>query len=68
MSREVLYVPFYLRSFSIGEKMILTFLIFVSAIAISSIPLVLSSTQTSEATTTKTYTNEAELWKTLGEK
>ncbi|WP_019508525.1 hypothetical protein [Pleurocapsa sp. PCC 7319] len=68
MSPDVLYVPLYLRSFNIGEKIILTLLIFVSAIAVGSIPLVLSLTGTPEQTTTTIYSSEAELWRILGER
>ena len=65
MSRELLYVPLYLRSFNVSEKIIVALLIFTSSIAVGSIPLILSSTQTPEPTTTKIYSSEAELWKIL---
>ena len=61
-SRDVLYVPFYMRSFSVCEKIIIALSIFVSSMAVSSIPLIvaLSSTQTPEPTVTTTYNAEAE--------
>ena len=68
MSRDVLYVPLYLRSFNVSEKVIVAFLVFISAIAVGSIPLFLSSTGTSESTTTRIYSGEAELWGVLGER
>ena len=66
MSQDVLYVPFYLRSFSVIEKIIIALSIFISSMAVSSIPLVVivfSSTKTPEPTTTKIYNGEAELQK-----
>ena len=63
-SPDVLYVPFYMRSFSIYEKIIIASSFFISSMTVSSIPLVvvaLSSTQTPEQTVTRTYSSEAEL-------
>ncbi len=68
MSRDVLYVPLYLRSFNVSEKIIVTLLIFISSLAVSLIPLVISSTQTPEPSTTRIYSGEAELWEILGER
>ena len=62
-SPDVLYVPFYMRSFSVCEKIIIVLSIFVSSMAVSSIPLgvaTLSSTQTPESTVTMTHSGEAE--------
>ncbi|BAY82133.1 hypothetical protein NIES267_16120 [Calothrix parasitica NIES-267] len=69
MSNSVLYVPFYLRSFSVSEKIIITLFIFISSVAVSLIPfaLVLNSTGTSEPNTTEIFSNEAKLWGVLGE-
>ena len=62
-SPNVLYVPFYMRSFSIYEKIIIALSFFVSSMIVSSIPLVvaaLSTTETPEQIVTTTYNGEAE--------
>ena len=71
MSGDTLYVPFYLRHFNVSEKIIIALSIFISSIAVSSIPLVLitfSSTQTPEPITTKIHSSEAQVWGVLGER
>lgn len=68
MSRDVLYVPLYLRSFNVSEKIIVALLIFISSLAVASVPLVISSIQTLEPNTTMIYSTEAELWGILGER
>ena len=70
-SRDVLYVPFYLRHFNVCEKTIIVLSIFISSIAVSSIPLAviaLSSTQTPEQASTRIYSSEAELSGIVGHK
>ena len=67
MSRDVLCVPLYLRSFNVSEKIAVVLLIFISSIAVGLIPVVCALIDTSEQTTTPIYSSEAELWKTLGE-
>ena len=62
-SPDVLYVPFYMRSFNVYEKMIIALSFFISSMTISSIPLVvaaLSSSQTPEPIT-MTHNGETEL-------
>jgi hypothetical protein len=68
MSRDVLYVPLYLRSFNVSEKMLLALLIFISSITVGLIPIIYASTNTVEPTTTPIYSSEAELWGIFGEK
>lgn len=70
MSNDILYVPFYLRSFNGLEKIIITLSIFISSIAVGSIPvalIVFNSTGTPEPTITRISSSEAELWGVLGE-
>ena len=62
-SPDVLYVPFYMRSFSVCEKIIIALSIFVSSMAVSSIPLVvvaISTTETPEPSITMTHNAETE--------
>ena len=68
MSRDVLFVPLYLRSFNLNEKIAVVLLIFISSISVGLIPIVFASTDTSEQTPTKVYSSEAELWGIFGEK
>lgn len=66
MSRDVLYVPFYLRHFNVSEKIIIALLVFISSITVSLIPIIYASTNTTEQTTI--YSGEADLWRILGER
>ena len=62
-SPDVLYVPFYMRSFSVYEKIIIASSFFISSMIVSSIPLVvaaISTTETPEQTITTTYNGETE--------
>ncbi|MEM8677363.1 MAG: hypothetical protein AAGF83_26415 [Cyanobacteria bacterium P01_G01_bin.67] len=65
-SRDVLYVPLYLRSFNVTEKVIVTVLIFLGSISVGLIPLANASINTAETTTTKIDNSEAELWRSFG--
>ncbi|MEM7761263.1 MAG: hypothetical protein AAF298_24500 [Cyanobacteria bacterium P01_A01_bin.40] len=67
-SCDVLYVPLYLRSFNVTEKVIVTVLIFLGSLTVGLIPIFSSSTDTIDSTTTKTYSSEVKLWDVLGEK
>ena len=61
-SPDVLYVPFYMRSFNVYEKIIIALSFFISSMTVSSIPLLvvaLSSSETSEPIT-MTHNGEAE--------
>lgn len=68
ISRDVLYIPLYLRSFNLSEKIIVALLIFISSLTVGLIPIVFSSTDTTKPTTTTVYSSEAELWRGLGER
>lgn len=65
-SRDALCVPFYLRHFNISEKTIITLLVFISSITVSLIPIIYTSTNTTEQTTTPIYRSEVELWRIFG--
>ena len=66
-SRDVLYIPFYLRHFNVSEKIIIALLVFISSITAGLIPIIYVSTNTAEPTTTTIYSSEAELWGIFGE-
>ncbi len=66
MSRDVLFVPLYLRSFNVSEKIIVTLLIFISSVTVSLIPFACALTNTAEPTTNSIYSSEAELWRVFG--
>ncbi len=68
MSRDTLYVPFYLRHFNVSEKIIIALLVFISSITVGLIPIIYALTNTTEPTTTPIYRGEVELWKILGER
>ena len=67
-SRDVLYVPFYLRHFNVSEKIIIASLVFISSITVGLIPIIYALTNTTEATTAPIYRGEVELWRILGER
>ena len=67
MSRDTLYVPFYLRHFNVSEKIIIASLVFISSITVGLIPIIYALTNTTEATKTPAYRGEVELWKVLRE-
>ena len=68
MSRDTLYVPFYLRHFNASEKIIIASLVFISSITVGLIPIIYALTNTTEATTTPIYSSEVELWRIFGER
>ena len=68
MSRDTLYVPFYLRHFKANEKIIIALLVFVSSIAVGFMPIIYALTNTTEPTTTPIYRSEVELWRILGKR
>ena len=68
MSRDTLYVPFYLRHFNVSEKIIIALLVFISSITVGLIPIIYALTDKAEQTTTPIYSGEVELWRILGEK
>lgn len=68
MSRDVLYVPLYLRSFNASEKIAVVLLIVISSITVGLLPIIYSLTNTSEPTTTTIYSSEADLWGVFGER
>ena len=65
-SRDVLYVPFYLRHFNVYEKIIIALLVFISSITVGLIPIIYASTDKAEQTTI--YRSEVELWRIFGER
>ena len=65
-SRDVLYVPSYLRHFNVSEKIIIALLVFISSITASLIPIIYAST-IAKPTTTPIYSSEVE-WRILGER
>ena len=67
MSRDTLYVPFYLRHFNVSEKTIIALLVFISSITVGLIPIIYAWTNT-KPTTTPIYSSEVELWRTLGQR
>lgn len=67
MSRDVLYVPLYLRRLNVSEKTAVALLVFISSITMGLIPIIYASTNT-KATTTPIYTGEVELWRILGQR
>lgn len=68
MSRDVLYVPLYLRSLNVSEKTAVALLVFISSITVASLPIIYASINTTEATTTPIYSSETELWRILGQR
>lgn len=66
-SRDVLYVPFYLRHFNVSEKIILALLIFFSSMAVGVMPIVYAFTHKIESNSQSIYSGEAELWRVFGE-
>ena len=65
-SRDVLYVPFYLRHFNVSEKIIIASLVVLSSITVSLVPIIYASINTTEPTTTPIYKSEVDLWRILG--
>ena len=68
ISREVLYVPIYLRNLSLREKISVALLVFISSITVGLMPIIYASIDTNEVTKTPIYTSEVELWRILGKR
>ena len=68
MSRDVLYVPIYLRILSFREKTLLASLILTLSIAMGLVPIIYASSDAVKPDAKSIYSSEAELWKVLGEK
>ena len=68
MSRDVLYVPIYLRILSFREKTLLASLILTLSITMGLLPIVYASSDAVKPSAKPIYSSEAELWKVLGEK
>ncbi len=66
MSNDLLFVPLYLRSFNVSEKVIVVLLIFISSLTIGLLPIVYGLSDTSKQSTTPIYSGEAELWQVFG--
>jgi hypothetical protein len=66
MSSELLFVPLYLRSFNVSEKVIIVLLILLSSLTVGLLPIVYGLTDTSKQSTTPIYSSEAELWRVFG--
>lgn len=68
MSRDVLYVPLYLRNLSLSEKISVALLVFISSMTVGLIPIIHASSNPDKSTTKPIYSSEVELWRILGER
>ena len=68
MSRDVLYVPLYLRILNVREKILVALLVLTSSITVGLIPIIYASINTNEPTTTPIYSSETELWRIFDQK
>jgi hypothetical protein len=66
MPNDLLFVPLYLRSFNVSEKVIVVLLIFIGSLTVGLLPVVYGLSDTSKQSTTPIYSSEAELWQVFG--